>query len=1106
MVISAKKQLSNHISHLKEQFSSKNILLVFKGFSREFLTNIEEADKLISLPVNSTLEILHGSKAQLLPEVFTKLPVQTGAVYWCTYEEFLTLGANEMLSLYSEIVIIKNNIFHKTFPALYEVQNMEELFNTHFKDMDEYIEDESEHPSFSVFSSYYGDLKLIGSKFYVTYAEDSDELNFFDVPDLINEDLEQSMYDHAYIELSEEEDALLEVIDNIITRRIKEKEVHITFSGELESFPNNYKNRIALLQKLYNDFYEIRLSTKTMQEKEEIDEQPYVEILKEYWGFDSFRPLKMYKNVNDAVNKKETITISQTQIIDDIVKQSKRALNNETPNDIFVTSPTGAGKSVMFQIPAIYLAKNYRAMTIVISPLIGLMADQVQGLQSRNVEMSATINSDITPVEKMEIIEKIKDEKISILYISPETLLSRSDITQLIGDRRIGLFVIDEAHIVTTWGKAFRSDYWYLGNYLQKLRKDVEKQFPIATFTATAIYGGIEDMYSETRDSLNLQNVISYFGYVKRDDLEVRIKQKDLEKDRFNEYIHDKFKILLARIDQFISKKKKTLVYFPTVKLIHDFLQFAKVYGGEEIHSQISYYYGSLEKDKKNANYMMYKQNESKVMLATKAFGMGIDIPDINIVYHFAPTGNVCDYIQEIGRAARDPKIKGYAFFDYLPKDFVHVNRLHGISTIKRFQLIQVMEKILKLLEQNDDNNKATRNLLVSADEFRYIFEKKNAVDPKNDDFDNKLKTALLIIEKGFKAVLEYSPLIARPRSIFATEYFLIQPEKFNKIPAKFKRYFRLIRDNSRHGQGNIYICNMKGIWEENFQKLSYPQFKHFFHTKDTSLKLSFLDLLQPIMQLELTLKDEDYKITKGRLNQFISKIGMIFGEYSRSSEYFSIEEFARELSKKTGFNKYLSENIAQILLTSADSYDRLKKRETNFYNRFLKFHEGKGPNGKYTMQSASYAEFTDWILQDTEKLFIGTKTIKLTDNLFESYLPKFPREVNEKTFILLGILEAFGLLVYKVNGGINPEIFIRINSRMQLDRVVKNPSRYENSVLSNVYKRHKTSVEMLTYLFKKEVSSQQFWDSIEDYFLGTLPTEVIENLEKEEEARKVKK
>src|SRR5699024_1071682 len=115
--------------------------------------------------------------------------------------------------------------------------------------------------------------------------------------------------------------------------------------------------------------------------------------------------------------------------------------------------------------------------------------------------------------------------EVNMLYLSPETLQSRSDIQMLIGERRIGLVIIDEAHIVTTWGKSFRADYWYLGIYLQKLRK--KYRFPIVTFTATAIFGGKEDMYLETRDSLNMINPISYFGNVKRDDIYMCISSSD---------------------------------------------------------------------------------------------------------------------------------------------------------------------------------------------------------------------------------------------------------------------------------------------------------------------------------------------------------------------------------------------------------------------------------------------------------------------------------------------------------------------------------------------------------------------------------------------------
>lgn len=112
-------------------------------------------------------------------------------------------------------------------------------------------------------------------------------------------------------------------------------------------------------------------------------------------------------------------------------------------------------------------------------------------------------------------MEDIKEGKCHILYLSPESLLARSDISQIIGDRKIGMIVIDEAHIVTTWGKQFRPDYWYLGDYIKKLRKKqtIEHHpFLIATFTATAIYGGEEDMYKETLNSLNMRFPITYLG------------------------------------------------------------------------------------------------------------------------------------------------------------------------------------------------------------------------------------------------------------------------------------------------------------------------------------------------------------------------------------------------------------------------------------------------------------------------------------------------------------------------------------------------------------------------------------------------------------------
>ena len=123
----------------------------------------------------------------------------------------------------------------------------------------------------------------------------------------------------------------------------------------------------------------------------------------------------------------------------------------------------------MFQIPAIYLEEELGLLTIVITPLISLMNDQVENIASMT-NKAATINSDNTPADRETIRNKIKSNKISILYISPETLLSNTDISNLIGEREIGLLVVDESHIVATWGKSFRPDYWYLGDFIQKIK------------------------------------------------------------------------------------------------------------------------------------------------------------------------------------------------------------------------------------------------------------------------------------------------------------------------------------------------------------------------------------------------------------------------------------------------------------------------------------------------------------------------------------------------------------------------------------------------------------------------------------------------------------
>jgi ATP-dependent DNA helicase RecQ len=200
------------------------------------------------------------------------------------------------------------------------------------------------------------------------------------------------------------------------------------------------------------------------------------DLLKKYWGETaSYRNINVYENPEIG---NTTTPISQGLIVDTIISEYKSAKNGEIPRDIFITAPTGAGKSLIFQIPAFYAAEN-GDVTIVVSPLKALMNDQVMNLKNeRKYSRVEFINSDLNLMDRDRIIDRCKKGEIDVLYLSPELLLSYS-LSYFIGERRLGLLIIDEAHLITTWGRDFRVDYWFLGNHLNKIRKYAESSFPL---------------------------------------------------------------------------------------------------------------------------------------------------------------------------------------------------------------------------------------------------------------------------------------------------------------------------------------------------------------------------------------------------------------------------------------------------------------------------------------------------------------------------------------------------------------------------------------------------------------------------------------------------
>lgn len=1003
-----------------------------------------------------------------------------------SYEEFLYFY-KFIIEEYNNIYVINNNIFENFYPLNININEKIKNQLVDFFDHESNNTISDENISYGEkYITIYSNIKEIESDFWIRYNDEFElqnhKIQIVNLFEVSSDDFEVLHIDNNFnkeiLYIQEIDDYLL-----FLNKILKNKEVYINIDSYTEN-QELLKANLSLLRALNCNFQII----KRDKQYDKLAYNPELKsILKQYWGYDSFRNLKIYDN-DDLRNGIKTVKeISQEDIINTLTNQVELITNDKLYDysDIFVTAPTGAGKSAMFLIPAIYLAEKYNLVTLVISPLIGLMNDQVSNLEHLRYKYAKTINSDISQIEKDEIMQDIKDGQCHILYLSPESLLARNDISQIIGDRQIGLIVIDEAHIVTTWGKQFRPDYWYLGDYIKKLRKKQTLKshpFIIATFTATAILGGIEDMYTETLDSLNMRKPITYLGYVKRDDIEIKITELETKTKR-GQYLLDKFRALLDVIDRSIIMDKKILIYFPNIRLIEDFYHYCKTFDKEKF---ITKYYGPMDSDDKKENAALFKAGEKLVMLATKAFGMGIDIRDIAIVCHFAPTGNVCDYVQEIGRAARDPNIIGEAIYSHMKNDFQHINRLHGLSTVKEYQLIKVIQKVYELFNiklhseefLNSMFSKKRNEMLVDAENFTYIFE--GVREASQDELIAKVKTALLLIQKDYVAKMGYSPFAMRPSTLFSQGYFKISQDILDRL---IHRYGNMNFSKCSNTQ-DIYIVNLQRIWEKDYNKdFSFPKFKYLLYTANEELDKYHINKMIPVMCIQVQFdKNETCSKIQNAIN-FILRKSVDDGSYLKveydKNEKNALRNIANYISTRSEISPFKATSIANILIATIKNYCKNYNKTMNA--EILKPRTTQAGIESYTF-NRSIENFITW-LSDMRK-YIHEKE---TNGFIYIVKGEDLKSVKEIT-TALGYLESINYLKFKASGGINSQIYIYINQTKTMEEVLRKPQYYNNSLLDKVAIRHKASVAMLTYLYQNNFSSSEIWDYLEDYFLGKIP------------------
>lgn len=771
-------------------------------------------------------------------------------------------------------------------------------------------------------------------------------------------------------------------------------------------------------------------------------------FLNRIWGYSSFRELKIYKDL--AINR-DVSNVSQGSIIETVIRQAEYAFHNDynKVSNVLLTSPTGAGKSLLFQLSAIYLAEKYGLLTIVVSPLVALMNDQVVGLT--NYDGVAALNSNKSASEKESIMSGIKDGSINLLYLSPELLLSYS-ITTFIGQRKLGLLVVDEAHTVTTWGRDFRVDYWFLGDYLRKSRKILNYPFPIFALTATAVWdpSGNNDMVFDTIRSLNMDPCIKFIGVVRRSNIKFEIEQSNITKN----YENLRQKLTISRIKEAISQNRKTIVYFPFKSTVDNIIMSDEVV---EIRDSLARYHADMFPEEKKANASEFKSGQRSIMCATKAFGMGIDVSDISEVYHHAPTGCLSDYVQEIGRLARDPQITGIAKIDFSEKDFRYIRKLHGLSAIKPYQLTLVLKKLLAIYKMNGEK----RNMLISSSDFSYIFPL-----AKPTSIDQNLKSCLLLISNDLLNKLRFHALIVRPKSLF-TKCFIEVPK------SETKDFFRIYQEYLSHITDTIYQLDADKLWVEKYVHKSFPMFK-----KDLAEGKVFRDFhtsLRNKITLELHYSIED---TKLKVLSFFNNAHSFLNEMSREHHRISIENMKSSLSEYNNSEKEQFIETFRLLYASQNALGG----DCAAYCRVFSTDGCDNQNG---MMSESFQLISSGY-QNVSNLYVSSFEKYITDEVLCNYC-----DSKDNLVKLCEFLDSLGVASYQRVGGDQPAIFIRINNPSYLNMLVHSNS-YTNDILEKIHQKYHYSERVFTYFFTTPMTDSQRWDFIEEYFLGASEEKLL--------------
>lgn len=391
--------------------------------------------------------------------------------------------------------------------------------------------------------------------------------------------------------------------------------------------------------------------------------------LKKYFGFDQFKG-------------------EQEQIIQSLLNK----------NDVFVLMPTGGGKSLCYQLPALISD----GVAIIVSPLIALMKNQVDALRGVSTEedVAHVLNSSLNRSQTKKVMDDIRKGTTKMLYVAPESL-TKDEYTDFFKTVKISFFAIDEAHCISEWGHDFRPEYRNLKHIINKIG-----DAPVIALTATATPKVQEDI----QKTLGMQNAKVYKASFNRPNLFYEVRPKVNQDKEIVKFIH-----------QYAGKSG--VIYCLSRKKVEEFAQLLQVNGIKAIP-----YHAGLDSKTRSKHQDMFLMEEVDVVVATIAFGMGIDKPDVRFVIHYDMPKSLESYYQETGRAGRDGG-EGYclAFYDY--KDIEKLEKfLAGKPVAEREVGLQLLGEVVAYAE----TSMSRRKFLLHY--FGEEFDENNGLGAMMDD------------------------------------------------------------------------------------------------------------------------------------------------------------------------------------------------------------------------------------------------------------------------------------------------------------------------------------------------------------------------------------